>query len=487
MAGVKQILKYQWKAYWRRFMRGGQLTQLDMLLLLLFGALFIYKLPPELWRASRELAIGQTARMERLLLPLAVAWFYSLFEQSLISLSPKNLFRYPLTTDSLLLIRIGSFFISPVAMIITVSSLLGAVSLLASPRSFIGAGAAILFFVIVASLGFSLSHILNSASMRRRLMIAAAVVIVPIGAVLFAVGRDAAHRMGVMFLFTPIRLVTRAAVAPDYWTVLISMTTLIACAALALLLLRWSFGRSLSDQEVNRPPAKRAAGLFRFPGRLGGLVRKEQKYFRKLPTPWIGLLLTLAYSQIFWLGAPYPATYHSIILLAFLMNTGLSSNSFGLDEPSEINRYLLFPLRGRDILLGKNLGFAIVVSVQLSVMLPFALWRLGWREVSFGLIETAVLFLAYLAWGNLASVIEPIKMRFYRMESGGSLIMAVIGLTLCSLPGVVIIFLIRFNSELLAAKSASVLALMALVYLVSLHFAGRKFERDWQKISYRLS
>ena len=45
MAGVRLILKYQWKAHWRRFMRAGQVTQLDMLLLLLFGALFIYKLP----------------------------------------------------------------------------------------------------------------------------------------------------------------------------------------------------------------------------------------------------------------------------------------------------------------------------------------------------------------------------------------------------------------------------------------------------------
>ena len=57
MAGVRLILKYQWKAHWRRFMRAGQVTQLDMLLLLLFGALFIYKLPPDLWRASRELAM----------------------------------------------------------------------------------------------------------------------------------------------------------------------------------------------------------------------------------------------------------------------------------------------------------------------------------------------------------------------------------------------------------------------------------------------
>jgi hypothetical protein len=318
-------------------------------------------------------------------------------------------------------------------------------------------------------------------------MIAALVVIAALGVVLFTVGRDAARRLGVTVLFTPIRLVTRAAVAPDYWTALTSLSILIACVALALLLLRWSFGRSLSDQEVNRPRANRAARFFRFPGRLGGLVRKEQKYFRKMPAPWICLLFTLAYSQIFWLAAPYPATYHSIILLVFFMNTGLSWNSFGLDEPSEINRYLLFPLRGRDILLGKNLGFVVIVAVQLSVMLPFAFWRLGWREVSYGLIEAAALSFAYLAWGNMDSVSAPYKMRFYRESGGGSLFDALIGMTLCSLPGVAIIYLTLFNSEFLAAKLFSVLALTALAYLGSLHFAGRKFERDWQKISYRLS
>jgi len=122
----------------------------------------------------------------------------------------------------------------------------------------------------------------------------------------------------------------------------------------------------------------------------------------------------VAFSQIFWLGAPHPVTYQSIILLMFSMNMGLAANSFGLDEPAEINRYLLFPLSGREILLGKNLGFAFIVAVQLSIMLPLA-------------------------------------------------------------------------SKLLAAKLVSVLALTALAYLGSLQFAGRKFERDWQKISYRLS
>jgi hypothetical protein len=73
------------------------------------------------------------------------------------------------------------------------------------------------------------------------------------------------------------------------------------------------------------------------------------------------------------------------------------------------------------------------------------------------------------------------------MESGGSLITAMLGLALCSLPFVAIIILTRLNSELLAAKIASILGLTALAYLGSLSIAGRKFERDWQKISSRLS
>jgi len=487
VAGVRQILKYQWKAYWRRFTRPGQLAQFDLLLLLLLGALLIFKLPPVLRRAARELAIGQTVVMGQLLFALAAAWLYPRIENAIISIHPKDLIRFPLTTNSMLLVRIGSFFISPAAMIITTGSLLGALPLLASPRPFIGIAAAILFFVMAASLGLSLSHMMSSAALRIRLMIVTAIVIVPLGAVLFASGREAPRRLASIVQFTPIRLVTSAAIAPNYRTALLSLMTLTGCAALALLLLRWSFSRSLSDQETNRPRSNRAASLIRFPGRLGGLVRKEQNYFRKLPIVWIGLLITLAYSQIFWFGAPHPVSFQAIILIVFSINMALSANCFGLDEPPEINRYLLFPLRGRDILLGKNLGFAIVVGLQLSVTLPFAFWRLGWREVFFGLIEAAALSFAYLAWGNMDSVSAPYKMRFYRETGGGSIFDALIGMTLCSLPGVAIIYLTRFNSELLAAKLVSVLALTTLAYLVSLHFAGRKFERDWQKISYRLS
>src|SRR5215510_11954149 len=236
VAGVRQILKYQWKAYWRRFRRPGQLPQFDALLLLLLGALLIFKLPPVLRRAARELAIGQTAVMDQLLFAIAAAWLYLRIENAIISILPKDLIRFPLTINSMLMVRIGSFFISPVAMLITAGSLLGAMPLLASPRPFIGIAAAILFFVMAASLGWSLSHMMSSAALRIRLMIVTAVVLVPLGALLFASGKEAGRRLASIVQFTPTRLVTGAAIAPSYRMALLSLMTLAGCAALALLL-----------------------------------------------------------------------------------------------------------------------------------------------------------------------------------------------------------------------------------------------------------
>jgi hypothetical protein len=67
-------------------------------------------------------------------------------------------------------------------------------------------------------------------------------------------------------------------------------------------------------------------------------------------------------------------------------------------------------------------------------------------------------------------------MRFYRFSSGGSLIVAVAGPAASMAPVVLVVYLTRFGSELLAAKIATVLALIAHAYLSSLHFAGRKYD-----------
>jgi ABC-type ATPase involved in cell division len=49
------ILRYQWRAYWRRFIRTGHRAQFYLLMLAVLGWLFFVRLPPRLSRAAHEL------------------------------------------------------------------------------------------------------------------------------------------------------------------------------------------------------------------------------------------------------------------------------------------------------------------------------------------------------------------------------------------------------------------------------------------------
>jgi hypothetical protein len=53
----------------------------------------------------------------------------------------------------------------------------------------------------------------------------------------------------------------------------------------------WSFRRSLSGQSSTQAVGRAVNSAIWYPGRFGGLVRKEQHDFRKLLDVWPGLLL----------------------------------------------------------------------------------------------------------------------------------------------------------------------------------------------------
>ena len=156
-----------------------------------------------------------------------------------------------------------------------------------------------------------------------------------------------------------------------------------------------------------------------FPGRFGGLVRKEQFYFRKLLDLWPGLLLVLAIAVASLFGSPPPAVRQTVILIVFALNANLLMNCFGLDSAAELSRYFILPLRGRDVLLVKNLGLAVIVAAQLALLILAAAWQSGPVEAAAEVIEAAVLLLSHLAWGNMVSVAAPFKMQFYRFASSG--------------------------------------------------------------------
>jgi hypothetical protein len=487
MAGVALLLKYQWRSYWRRFSRGGGQALSQVLLSLMLGWLIIIKLPPLLSQAANELALGKTERIEAILLAFGFGWLFLLHDDSNISITAKNLVRFPLSVNTLLAVRALSIFISPVVMMIVIGSLISLFPLLKSRNPAMGIAAALLLLSLAAIVRLCVSHLIGIAAWRRGLLATAAITIIPLGASLLAGENQAKQRLLSLTMFTPARLVTSVATGVNLQAALLPMLLLLALTATASSLLLWSFRQSLSAQQTNRSSRIRRIDLIRLPGRLGGLVGKEQRYLRRMFFPWLGLLFALACSLALFKNAIPPIVFQTTILVVFVMDFDLMTNAFGLDRAWELNRYLIFPLRGKEIVFSKNLGIVVIVAAQLVPMLPLACWRFGWVEAGLGLLEATALLLAYLAWGNLRSVNNPYKIDSLMFPSGENLVYSLAGLTFGSLPGVAIIYLIQFNSNNLIIKIVFIVLLSTALYFGSLRYAGRKIERSWQTILDRLS
>ena len=84
------------RAFWRRGLRTGR-VKFYLTVLTLLGWMAAVALPDSLSRAAGELAAGQTASMDRLLLVLCLLWLVVLGEDLNVSLSSDRLRRFRLT------------------------------------------------------------------------------------------------------------------------------------------------------------------------------------------------------------------------------------------------------------------------------------------------------------------------------------------------------------------------------------------------------
>jgi hypothetical protein len=453
------------------------------------GGSFLFVLPPRLSRAARELAAGQTGSMDAVLWVFCMLWLVVLSEDASVSLTSGDLLRFPIDVDSLLRVRILSLLCSPVALLIALGSLLSLWPFFSARHPMLGGVSALLLFALAFGLGLSVAHLLSVAELRRKLLVPAAIISIALGAFLFAQGLQGLEPLAAGVTFTPPHLVTALAVAATPSATFIPLVTLLVISAPVCFLLSWSFRRSLFAQTAGRAEGRAAGSVLWFPGRFGGLLRKEQYYFRKLPDLWLGLLLVLAIGVAALFGSPPPIIRQSIILIVFALNVNVIMNCFGIDTAGELNRYAILPLRGKEVLLVKNLGLTLIVAAQLSLLILTAAWRSGAAEAGVEIIEAAVLLLSHLAWGNIASVGAPFKMRFYRFASGGAPLTAMAGLMIGSAPGLslLVLFRLRAESPFAVIAIAVILLLVIAAYLASPHYAGRSLEHRRHIISDRLS
>jgi hypothetical protein len=487
VAGIALILRYQWRAFVRRFVRTRRRAQYYLTMLAALGWSFFVILPPWLSRASHQLAAGQTTVMEAVLWVFCGLWLLVPAEDASVSLASRRLLTFPIDVGSLLGVRVLSLFCSPVTVLIALGSLMSLWPFFSARHPVLGGAGALLLFALAFGLGMTVSLMLSVAGLRRKLLAAVAIIGVALGAFFFAQGLRGLEQLRAGVAFTPPHLVTSVAVAATPSATFMPLITLLAIGVPVGSLLLWSFRHHLFRQTTRRAEGRAAGSVLWFPGRFGGLLRKEQHYFRRLLDLWVGLLLASAISVASLFGSLSPFVRQSTILIVFALNVQVVMNCFGMDTTTELNRYSIFPLRGKDVLLVKNLGLTVIVAAQLALLILSAAWRSGPMEAGAETIEAAVLLLSHLAWGNIASVEAPFKMRFYRFSSSDAPITALLGVSIGSVPGVMVLVLLRSGSLSSALGIPAILLLVVAAYLASLHYAGRSFEHRRQIIGERLS
>jgi hypothetical protein len=480
------MFRYQWLAFWRRALRTGRVKfYLTVLMLLVW--ITVVALPDSLSRAAGELAAGQTASMDTLLLVLCLLWLVVLGEDLNVSLSSDRLRRFPLDVRSLLALRLLSLFLSPIAWLATIVSLLGLSPLLSAPHPVIGGLAALLFFALAIGVGMSVSQSTAIARWRRRLLVpVAAFGVVAVPFALTSVQGGASPLSASLMAANPAILVTSVAVATTPYAMAGPLATLLVSGAAVWFLLLWSFRGGLRGGTRERT-ARCATSIAWLPGRLGPLVRKEQRSLSGVLDLWMGLLLVLAAAALA-LAASMSSPYRqAIFVIVCALNVNVTLNCLGLDRPAGLTRYLILPIRGRDVFLAKNVAMMIVVAVQLILLLAIGAWQSGLIQLGADIVVAFVLIVAHLAWGNVVSVFEPRRTEPHRFASAGDLLTALVSVLIGSAPGVAVIVLLHSDSRVAALAIAMTVLLTMAAYYGSLRYAGRSFERRIEIISRRLA
>ena len=483
MARASLIFPYQWRAFWRRVLRTGR-VKFYLSVLALVGSVTAGALPERLARASLDLAAGQTASMDRLLLVLCLLWLVVLGENLHVSLSNERLRRFPTPVRSLLALKLSSLFLSPSVWLATIVSLLGLLPLLSAREPLLGILTALFLLALTIGVGLSVSQLLDVARRRRlRFAVTAFATAVLLLALVSQGGASALSSS--LAAMNPATLVTTVAVATTARAMIVPVTALLVSGALVWSLLLWSFVRSLYDERTETT-ARRATSIARLPGRLGPLVHKEQRSIRTVLDLWMGFLPVIAAAALSLSISLSPTIRQAILAIVCVLNANVILNCLGLDRPAGLLRYLIFPIRGKDLLFAKNVAVMVVVALQFAPLLAIGAWQSGLMQLAAEIVVATVLLLAHLAWGNLVSVFEPRRTEPHRFASGGDRVAALVSALIGSAPGVAGIVLLLSKAVATMLSIAAIIVWASAAYSGSLRYAGRSFERRIEFVSRRL-
>ena len=471
------IISYEWRAYWRRFARSG-LRAGNQGITLIVSALVLIKYLLLLQTATIDLERGNTTLLESLLAVVFLAWLFPLAGIARDSVATRNWLHLPLSPQKRFIVRICSLCIPPAAWMVIFGSLAICYPLGHAAKAHAGIVAGLLLIAMSWFTGLTISHLVNIPVWRKLFWLVLLALLLIVG--LEVISGSPIHSL------LPTYLVARAALGKQTWLALGTLATLTVVTGVAAF---WSYRKSLEAAPQRAIPRVMAFVSFSLPGRLGGLVAKDFGYFRRLLDTHMGLAAAVL-GNLYLLTAkdPSQSIFWSFIVIVFLPNAALAFNSFGLDNQAGLGRYTLFPLRGRSILLSKNLAYLMILSVEVLPMIVLAAWRLGVVAGAPGFVEAAALACAYLTWGNWMSVSHPLKMHFFHFaNSGAALADALAGIIFGSLPGILMIYFLNVGGPAAFGGIVSLLLLQSAFYCASLVRFGAHFEQNRERIANVLS
>ena len=189
-----------------------------------------------------------------------------------------------------------------------------------------------------------------------------------------------------------------------------------------------------------------------FGGPLGGLIRKNLRELLTILDPYLGLVLSIGGTLYRVLSSHFEE--NALLILSLLIVLSMSTYAlclFGLDTAAGFTRYRLLPLSGWLILAAKDAAFLLVL---LPLVLPLApLAALAGASV-------------VLAVGHYASLNARTVQRRWRFTGGAPL-----G------PALLQVFLLFSAGSMVFHSSRLVLGPCLLLYLASLWYCGRQWDR----------
>src|SRR5688572_7512757 len=264
MDRITGIIRYQWRAYWRRFSRARSLTAGNQGITLIITAVLFFKYVSLLGSAAAGLSSGDTKLFQALLTGILLAWVFLPISTAPSVVPLHGLLHMPLSLKALFTIRIASLVITPYSWIVVAASLAIGYPLAHAVSPWAGMIAAMLLVPISCLIGLTLAHLVSIA-MWRRLLIAFLLVL---ASAAFLLSTENAGRLLRVFSF-PVDLVTTAAVGKNrlvVFALLLLMNLILAGVAL------WSLRVHLQTTPGRRSRRKTNSILFHLPTAVGSLA-----------------------------------------------------------------------------------------------------------------------------------------------------------------------------------------------------------------------